>query len=88
MRVAAGAIARKVIKNKIKKEFKIIGALVQVGEIKIDYDNWNEDFIGKNNFFSPDEKVIEKWEKLILKARYRRFGSSRRNFTLYSSKTF
>ncbi|MFL2510442.1 MAG: chorismate synthase [Alphaproteobacteria bacterium] len=69
MRVAAGAIARKVIKNKIKKEFKIIGALVQVGEIKIDYDNWNEDFIGKNDFFSPDEKIIEKWEKLILKAR-------------------
>ena len=69
MRVAAGAIARKVIKNKIKKEFKIIGALVQVGEIKINYDNWNEDFIEKNDFFSPDEKIIEKWEKLILKAR-------------------
>ncbi|MDC0037496.1 chorismate synthase [Alphaproteobacteria bacterium] len=69
MRVAAGAIARKVIKNKIKKKFKIIGALVQVGEIKIDYDNWNEDFIGKNDFFSPDEKVVEKWEKLILKTR-------------------
>ena len=30
MRVAAGAIARKVIKNKIKKEFKITGALVQI----------------------------------------------------------
>ncbi len=69
MRVAAGAIARKVIKNKIKKEFKITGALIQVGEIKIDYDNWNEDFIGKNDFFSPDEKVIDKWEELILKAR-------------------
>ena len=55
--------------NKIKKEFKITGALVQVGEIKIDYDNWNEDFIEKNDFFSPDEKIIEKWEKLILKAR-------------------
>ena len=51
MRVAAGAIARKVIKNKIKKEFKITGALIQVGKIKIDYDNWNEDFIEKNDFF-------------------------------------
>jgi len=69
MRVAAGAIARKVIKNKIKKEFKITGALVQVGEIKINYDNWNENFIHKNDFFSPDEKIIEEWEKLILKAR-------------------
>ena len=69
MRVAAGAIARKVIKNKIKKEFKITGALVQIGEIKINYDNWNEDFIEKNDFFSPDEKIIKKWEKLILKAR-------------------
>ena len=69
MRVAAGAIARKVIKNKIKKEFKITGALVQIGEIKINYDNWNEDFIEKNDFFSPDEKIIKKWEKLVLKAR-------------------
>jgi len=56
MRVAAGAIARKVIKNKIKKEFKITGALVQIGEIKINHDNWNEDFIEKNDFMEDPPK--------------------------------
>ena len=37
MRVAAGAIARKVLETKIKKKFKIIGALVQIGDSKINY---------------------------------------------------
>lgn len=69
MRVAAGAIARKVIRNKIKNNYKIIGALVQVGNSKINYNNWNEDFISKNDFFCPDEKIIKNWEIMILKAR-------------------
>ena len=69
MRVAAGAIARKVIKEKIKKDFQISGALVQIGNSQINYDNWNYNFIEKNNFFCPDEKIINIWEKLILKAR-------------------
>ena len=69
MRVAAGSIARKVIKHKIKNNFKIIGALVQIGNNKIDYENWNDDFILKNDFFCPDEKIIIKWEEIISKAR-------------------
>ena len=69
MRVAAGAIARKVISNKIKDNYKIIGALVQVGESKINYDNWNNDYIEKNDFFCPDEKIVSKWESLVSKAR-------------------
>ena len=51
MRVAAGAVARKVITNKIKHNVKITGALVQVGNNKINYNNWNQDFIYKNDFF-------------------------------------
>ena len=39
MRVAAGAIARKVLANKIKNSVKIVGALVQVGKNKINYNN-------------------------------------------------
>ena len=69
MRVAAGSIARKVIKHKIKSKFKITGALVQIGNNKIDYENWNDDFILKNDFFCPDEKIIHKWEEIISKAR-------------------
>ena len=69
MRVAAGAIARKVIKNKIKKNVKIIGGLVQIGHSKIDYKNWNAKFIDKNDFFCPDKNIIKTWEKMILEAR-------------------
>ena len=35
MRVAAGAIARKIIKNKIKNQVVITGALIQIGNYKI-----------------------------------------------------
>ena len=74
MRVAAGAIARKVIEKKIKKKFNIYGALVQIGKSKINYNNWNEKFIDKNNFFSPDKQIIKTWEGLIQSAR--KSGSS------------
>lgn len=69
MRVAAGAIARKVISKKIKKDYKIIGALVQIGNRKINYNNWDESFIEKNDFFCPDKKIISEWESLISNAR-------------------
>ena len=69
MRVAAGAIARKIISSRIKNDFKIIGALVQIGNSKIDYNNWEDSFIEKNNFFCPDYKSINNWESLISIAR-------------------
>lgn len=69
MRVAAGAIARKVISKKLKSVYKITGGLVQVGESKINYDNWDDNFIEKNSFFCPDENIIKNWEKLISNAR-------------------
>ena len=69
MRVAAGGIARKVIEHKIKNDFNIIGGLVQIGDSKINYDNWNNDFIEKNDFFCPDQKIINEWEVKITKAR-------------------
>ena len=69
MRVAAGGIARKVIEYKIKNNFKIIGGLVQIGDSKINYDNWNNDFIEKNDFFCPDKEIINEWEVKITKAR-------------------
>ncbi len=74
MRVAAGAIARKIIKNKIKNQVVITGALVQIGNHKINYDNWNYNFIPKNNFWSPDKQIVKTWEKEINIAR--KSGSS------------
>tara|TARA_B100001057_G_scaffold314974_1_gene315027 strand:+ start:60 stop:1133 length:1074 start_codon:yes stop_codon:yes gene_type:complete len=69
MRVAAGAVARKVIEKKIKNKVIITGALVQIGNHKINYNNWNEKFILKNNFWSPDKNIVSTWEKEIKKAR-------------------
>ncbi len=69
MRVAAGAVARKVLNKKIGKSPQILGALVQIGESKIDYNNWDQNLINKNEFFCPDEKIIPKWKNLIDNAR-------------------
>ena len=52
MRVAAGAIARKVLKG-----VTIRGALVQMGNIKIDHDKWDWKQIDKNPFWCPDKKA-------------------------------
>src|SRR5271157_3223514 len=48
-RVAAGAIARKIIPG-----VKIRGALVQIGKLKIERANWDWGEVGRNPFFCPD----------------------------------
>jgi len=50
-RVAAGAVARKVVPG-----LTVRGALVQMGPHKIDRDNWDWDEIDRNPFFCPDAK--------------------------------
>ena len=69
MRVAAGAIARKIINQKIGNNSKITGALVQIGNSKINYNNWNDQQISENEFFCPDENIISEWKTLINNAR-------------------
>jgi chorismate synthase len=56
MRVAAGAVARKVLQG-----VTIRGALVQVGPHKIDRDNWDWAEVDNNAFFTPDAKAAEFW---------------------------
>lgn len=68
-RVAAGAVARKVIPG-----VKIRGALVQIGQIKVDRGNWDWDEVGNNPFFSPDKKTAEHWADYLDKVR--KAGSS------------
>ena len=50
MRVAAGAIARKILSG-----ITVRGALVQMGPHKIDRDKWDWDEIANNPFFCPDK---------------------------------
>ena len=60
MRVAAGAIARKVIPG-----VTVRGALVQIGPHKIDRARWNWSEVGNNDFFSPDAGIVDTWAKYL-----------------------
>ena len=73
-RVAAGAIAKKVLENKIGKKYKVIGAVTQLGILGCDTNNWNDKFISKNPFFCPDKSILKLWEKYLLSIR--KSGSS------------
>jgi chorismate synthase len=56
MRVAAGAIARKVVPG-----LAVRGALVQVGPHAIDRARWDWDEVERNPFFCPDAIMAERW---------------------------
>ncbi len=70
MRVAAGAIARKVLGNSLK----VRGALVQIGDRKVDRAAWDWDETAKNDFWSPDPGAAADWEIMMDSAR--KAGSS------------
>ncbi len=59
-RVAAGAIARKVIASLYKKAV-IRGALVQIGDHIIERERWDWAQVDENPFFCPDPGVINQW---------------------------
>ena len=59
-RVAAGAVARKIV-----PDMKVRGALVQMGEIEIDRNEWDWDEIARNPFFCPDAKAAKKMEDYL-----------------------
>ena len=70
MRVAAGAIARKIL----SADVTIRGALVQIGSHKIDRANWDWDQIEQNPFFCPDPAAVPVWEEFLTGVR--KAGSS------------
>lgn len=65
MRVAAGAVARKVLANQISEQVKIRAAVVQIGTHKIDYDHWDWDQVDKNPLWCPDPTVVDEWEEYL-----------------------
>jgi chorismate synthase len=56
MRVAAGAIARKVVPG-----MTVRGALVQMGPHGIDRAGWDWEEVDRNPFFSPDYASVQSW---------------------------
>src|SRR5471030_196117 len=59
-RVAAGAIARKIVLGLILR-----AALVQMGPHKIDRARWDWNEVGKNPFFCPDAKQAKFFEEYL-----------------------
>ena len=73
-RVAAGAIAKIVLKKIIGKKFSIVGAVTQLGIMECNSSKWNDKEIRKNPFFCPDKSSVKLWEKYLLGIR--KSGSS------------
>jgi len=63
-RVAAGAIARKLL-DRLYGKVLISGALVQMGTQKIDRANWSWTAVDENPFFCPDAKAAAAWEAYL-----------------------
>jgi chorismate synthase len=59
-RVAAGAVARKVIPS-----VTIRGAMVQMGERVINHTNWDWNAVNENPFFCPDPQAALEWETYL-----------------------
>ena len=60
-RVAAGAIARKILGPAVK----VRGALIQIGPHAIDRKRWDWKEVDNNPFFSPDPGIVGDWEKFL-----------------------
>ncbi len=60
MRVAAGAIARKIVPG-----LSVRGALIQMGDEKIDRAAWDWSEVERNPFFCPDAKAAARFESYL-----------------------
>jgi chorismate synthase len=70
MRVAAGAVARRVLGAGVL----VRGALVQMGPHRIDRGRWDWGAVGENPFFCPDPVAAAAWEEYL--SGVRKAGSS------------
>ncbi|MBS7670180.1 chorismate synthase [Croceicoccus gelatinilyticus] len=68
-RVAAGAVARKIVSG-----VQIRGWVSAIGGDEIDESNFDADQIGQNPFFCPDADAAKRWEAMVDEAR--KAGSS------------
>jgi len=73
-RVAAGAIARKVLDHLLPERVTIRGALIQMGPHAIDRNRWDWDETAKNPFWCPDAGAAVHWASYLDEVR--KAGSS------------
>jgi len=65
MRVAAGAVARKILNNALGDKVSIRGAVVQVGPHKINRHCWDWDQVDQNPFWCPDKDAAALWDSFL-----------------------
>ncbi|MEQ9116063.1 MAG: chorismate synthase [Rickettsiales bacterium] len=65
-RVIAGAIARKIISNKVK----ICSSIIQIGKVKA--ESFDYEFAKTNHLYCPDKNILSEWEKIIIECSQKR----------------
>src|SRR4029078_11020806 len=63
-RVAAGAIARKVLAS-LYANVSVRGALIQIGSKAIDRAKWDWAGVEENTFFCPDATAVGPWTEYL-----------------------
>ncbi len=65
MRVASGAIARKVLDHLVPGGVAIRGALIQIGSHAVDREAWDWKAVENNPFWCPDPRMAATWETYL-----------------------
>ena len=65
MRVAAGAVAKKILARRLGNAFSVRGALVQIGPHGIDRSRWDWAEVENNPLFCPDPVAAAEWESFL-----------------------
>jgi len=74
-RVAAGALARQILRNLLAdRSVTVRGALIAMGSEAIDRAQWDWDEVARNPFFCPDAEAAERFAEYL--DRLRKAGSS------------
>lgn len=74
MRVAAGAIALKVLLHELGEGVSIHAGVTQIGEKKLGHSNFDWAQVNENPFFCPDSSIVEEWAAYM--DQIRKAGSS------------
>lgn len=73
-RVAAGAIARKILMEQLGHDISIRAGVVRMGAYTVNREKLNWAEVGNNPFFCPDASAVPEWENYL--AALRKDGSS------------
>jgi chorismate synthase len=64
-RVAAGAVARKVLTAALGPAAVVRGAMIKLGPLKVDAKRWDWAEVERNDFWCPDPSLVGMWTKFL-----------------------